>query len=104
MLTFEINDAQLEQRILEKAKTIGKTAQEFLKDLLSKEVQEDVVFDELPFEVPKLDYRLHSSVYNPELLEEEIQFANNESVRPFAHVSDTVEFAKQLRKTAWQRK
>ena len=104
MLTFEINDAQLEHRILEKARIIGKSTQELLKDLLTKAIQEDITLDKLPFEVPKLDYRNHSSIYNPEISEEESLLADDTSVVPFAHVSDTVEFANQLRKTAWQRK
>ena len=104
MLTFEINDAQLEHRILEKARAIGKSAQELLKELLTKAIQEDIALDKLPFEVPKLDYRNHSSIYNPEISEEESLLADDASVMPFAHVTDTVEFANQLRKTAWQRK
>ena len=104
MLTFEINDAQLEHLILEKARAIGKSTQELLKDLLTKAIQEDIALDKLPFEVPKLDYRNHSSIYNPELSEEESLLADDASIMPFAHVSDTVEYANQLRKTAWQRK
>jgi hypothetical protein len=104
MLTFEINDAQLEHRILEKARAIGKSTQELLKELLTKAIQEDIALEKLPFEVPKLDYRNHSSIYNPEISEEESLLADNASVMPFAHVSDTVEFANQLRKTAWKRK
>lgn len=38
MLTFEINDAQLEHRILEKARAIGKSTQELLKDLLTEAI------------------------------------------------------------------
>jgi hypothetical protein len=104
MLTFEINDAQLEHCILEKAHAIGKSAQELLKEILTKAIQEEVALEKLPFDEPKLDYRNHSSIYNPELSEEEILLADDASVTPFAHVSDTVEFANQLRKTAWQRK
>ncbi|MDZ7896761.1 MAG: hypothetical protein U5N85_01850 [Arcicella sp.] len=106
MLTFEINDAQLEHRILEKARAIGKSTQELLKEILSNAIQEDITLEKLPFEVPKLDYRNHSSIYNPELSEEEEEYllTQDASVMPFAHVSDTVEFANQLRKTAWQRK
>ena len=104
MLTFEIDDAQLERRILEKAQAIGKSAQELLKDILTKAIQEEVTLETLPFEVPKLDYRKHSSIYNPELSEEESLLADDASVMPFAHVSDTVEFANQLRKIAWRRR
>ena len=36
MLTLEINDARLEQKILEKARTIGKSVQELLKDFVEE--------------------------------------------------------------------
>lgn len=104
MLILEINDARLEQKIVEKARKIGKSVQEMLKDIVVEKIQEEVSLETLPFEVPKLDYRNHSSIYNPELTEEESLLADDASVTPFAHVSDTVEFAKQLRKTAWRRK
>lgn len=104
ILTFEINDAQLEHRILEKAHAIGKAAQELLKDILIKAIQEEAALEKLPFDVPKLDYRNHSSMYSPELSEEEILLADDAAVTLFAHVSDTVEFVNQLRKTAWKRK
>lgn len=104
MLILEINDASLEQKIVEKARKIGKSVQEMLKDIVVEKIQEEVSLETLPFEVPKLDYRNHSSIYNPELTEEESLLADDASVTPFAHVSDTVEFAKQLRKQAWKRK
>ena len=100
MLTFEINDAQLEQRILEKAKTIGKTAQEFLKDLLTKEIQKEVILDKLPFEVTKLDYRKYIKIIDEPL-------ANDDDIDDtpiFQNGIDTVTFAKQLREQAWKRK
>ncbi len=99
MLTFEINDAQLEHRVLEKARAIGKSTQEFLKDLLTKAIQEDIVLDELPFEVPKLDYRQYIKIIDEPLDDDAI-----DDTPIFQNGIDTVVFANQLRKTAWKRK
>ncbi|MBB3842410.1 putative nucleotidyltransferase [Runella defluvii] len=102
MLTIEIEDAQLEQRIAKKAKAIGKSVQEFIKELVAENVTES---DELGFEIPRLDVRQHARIYKPELTEEEeIELAKNPDVRPFSHVTDTVEFARQLRQNTWKRK
>lgn len=98
MLTFEINDAQLEHRILEKARAIGKSTQELLKDLLTKAIQEDIALDRLPFEVPKLDYRQYIKIIDEPLGDDVIDDAPI-----FQNGIDTVEFANQLRKTAWKR-
>ena len=67
MLTLEINDARLEQKILEKARAIGKSVQELVQDIVAEKMQADETPETLPFHVPKLDYRNHSSIYNPEL-------------------------------------
>ena len=99
MLTFEINDAQLEHRILEKARTIGKSTQELLKELLTKAIQEDIALDKLPFEVPKLDYRQYIKIIDEPLGDEVIDDAPI-----FQNGIETVEFAKQLREQAWKRK
>lgn len=99
MLTFEINDAQLEHRILEKARAIGKSTQELLKELLTKAIQEDIALEKLPFEVPKLDYRQYIKIINEPLGDEVI-----DDVPIFQNGIETVEFANQLRKTAWKRK
>lgn len=98
MLTFEINDAQLEHRILEKARSIGKTAQELLKDLLTKAIQEDIALEKLPFEVPKLDYREHISIIDNKLTEEEELLANDSSVKVFSHIQDSAKYVHDLRR------
>ena len=99
MLTFEINDAQLEHRILEKARAIGKSTQELLKELLTKAIQEDIMLDKLPFEVPKLDYRQYIKIIDEPLGDDVI-----DDVPIFQNGIETVEFAKQLREQAWKRK
>ena len=99
MLTFEINDAQLEHQILEKARAIGKSTQELLKQLLTKAIQEDIMLDKLPFEVPKLDYRQYIKIIDEPLGDDVI-----DDVPIFQNGIETVEFAKQLREQAWKRK
>ena len=104
MLTLEINDARLEQKILEKARSIGKSVQELLKDIEAEKIQADDTSETLPFDVPKLDYRKYVRIYDPQQTEEEINESNEPSVNPFSHVTDTVTYARQLRKDAWERK
>jgi hypothetical protein len=100
MLILEINDARLEQKILEKARSIGKTVQELLKDFVVEKIQEEEIEEKIPFEIPKLDYRNYISIidYNIEN-EDEI---NDKPV--FQNGIDTIEFAKQLREKGWKRK
>ncbi len=100
MLTIQIDDAQLEQRIVEAAKAIGQTAQEFLRDLAFRETK---TTNKLPFEVPRLDIRAHSRIYAPELTDEESTLADDPSVKPFSHVTDTVTFSRQLRAKSWRK-
>jgi hypothetical protein len=97
MLTIQIDDAQLEQRIVETAKAIGQTAQEFLKDLAMRETK---TITKLPFEIPRLDYRNHITIIDYELEDEE----SIDDAPLFQNVGDTIEFAKKLREEAWQRK
>ena len=104
MLTLEIDDARLEQMIVEKARTIGKSVQDLVKEIISEKIEKDENRETLPFDVPKLDYRKYAHIYDPQLTEEELLLADDPSVKPFSHVTDTVEFARQLRKDAWQRK
>ena len=100
MLILEINDARLEQKILEKAQSIGKSVQELMKDFVVEKIQEEEKEEQLPFDVPKLDYRKYISIIDYDLEnEDEIDdkpiFQNN---------IETIELAKQLRQKAWQRK
>ena len=100
MLTLEINDAQLEQKILEKARSIGKSVEELMKDFVVEKIQEEEKEEQLPFDVPKLDYRKYISI---------IDYGNEDEDeiddKPiFQNGIETLEFAKQLRQNAWQRK
>ena len=52
MLTLEINDARLEQKISEKARAIGKSVQELLKDFIVEKFQEEEKPETLPFHIP----------------------------------------------------
>ena len=100
MLTLEINDARLEQKILKKARSIGKSVQELMKDFVVEKIQEEEKEEQLPFDVPKLDYRKYISI---------IDYGNEDEDeiddKPiFQNGIETLEFAKQLRQNAWQRK
>lgn len=99
MLILEINDASLEQKIVEKARKVGKSVQEMLKDIVVEKIQEEVSLETLPFKVPKLDYRQYIKIIDEPLGDEAIDDAPI-----FKNDIDTVEFAKQLRKQAWKRK
>lgn len=103
MLTIQITDTDLEQRIVERAKAIGKSVQQLAQELLSNQLIDSD--EELGFEVPRLDVRQHARTYTPEIsAEEEAELAKNPDVKLFAHVTDTVAFAKQLRNNSWKRK
>lgn len=98
MLTIEINDAQLEQKIIKKAQKIGKSVQDLFKDWIIEETQTET---KLPFEIPKLDYKKHIRTYNPSFTEEDLENINDSTMEPFTHVKDTLTFSKELRKKAW---
>ncbi len=94
MLTIQIDDAQLEQRIIEKAKSIGQTAQEFLRDLA---VRETTKKDKLPFDVPRLDPALYAQVIDFGIDDENL---NRETVTLFAQVGDAGQYIHNLRRQA----
>lgn len=96
MLTIQIEDAQLEQRVAKKAKAIGKSVQEFIKELVAENVGET---DELGFEIPRLDVRQHVRIIQNELTEEEErELAQNPDVKPFAHIIDAAKHVHDLRR------
>ena len=97
MLTLEINDARLEQKILEKARSIGKSVQELVKDIVAEKMQDDETPETLPFEVPKLDYRKYVRI-----IDEPVDDAVDDTPL-FQNGIDSVTFAKQLREQAWKR-
>jgi len=94
MLTLEINDARLEKKILEKARTIGKSVQELLNDFVVEKIQEDEKQDKLPFEFTKLDYRKHIKIIDYGIDDEEL---SKEKTPLFSDIGDTAEYVHNLR-------
>jgi hypothetical protein len=92
MLTIQIDDAQLEQRIVEAAKAIGQTAQEFLRDLAMRETK---TITKLPFEIPRLDPALYAQTIDFGIDDENL---NKETITLFAQVHDAGEYIHNLRK------
>jgi hypothetical protein len=97
MLTFQIKDAQLEARILEKARTFGKTAQQFLNDIVLKELNDDVI-EKLPFEIAHLDWREHSHIIDYQLTKEETGLAEEPSAKLFSHITDSAKYVHDMRR------
>lgn len=97
MLTIHIEDAQLEARILEKARTFGKSAQQFLNDIVLKELNEETT-EKFPFEIPRLDYREHGYIYTPEFTEEELSLPDDPSIKPFSHITDSAKYVHDMRR------
>ena len=97
MLTLEINDARLEQKIIEKARVIGKSVQDLVKEIISEKIEEDENPETLPFDVPKLDYRKYVRIID-EPVDDTI-----DDTPVFQNGIETIEFAKQLREQAWKR-
>ena len=95
MLTIQISDKRLENRIAERAKQIGKTAQELVESLLAENLGES---EEDAFVFPKLDPMKHSSVIDYHIQDSD-EF---EKVRLFEGVDDSVEYVKKLREKAWR--
>ena len=99
MLTLEIDDARLEQMILEKARTVvGKSVQDLVKEIISEKIEKDENRETLPFDVPKLDYRKYVRIID-EPVDDTI-----DDTPVVQNGIETIEFAKQLRKDAWRRK
>ena len=94
MLTLEINDARLEQKILEKARSIGKSVQELMKDFVVEKIQEEEKEEKLPFDVPKLDYRKYISIIDYGIEDEDI---SKENTPLFSDVKDSAKYVHNLR-------
>lgn len=64
----------------------------------------EIIPKKLPFDVPKLNVQDYATVYDPQLSEKELEADDDSSIQPFSHVTDTVKYARKLRKDAWQMK
>jgi len=90
MLLIQIEDVQLEKRIEAQARQAGQTTQEFVREVLAATVPVDAL--------PRLNPLEYGRVLNVELPETD----ELDRVRPFAEVTDSVNFVKELRKKAWR--
>ena len=96
MITVQIDDISLEQHITNRAKMIGKTAQQFVRDMLSDNLG---VSESNDFVIQKLDYKKHSKViFNQLTEEEEAMVAANPSVKLFSHIEDSAEYVHTIRR------
>lgn len=101
MLTYQVENPQLEQRILTKARSIGQTVQQFITDSLLERLEKS---NEHDFVVPRMDIREHSYVYAPLISEEEQkEISLNPDIKPFSDIENVEKFARELRKKAWQK-
>jgi hypothetical protein len=92
MLTVQIDDASLEQLIYTKARAIGKTTQQFVKDLLTKSLNET---QELGFTIPHLDYREHIKTIDFDIKDDQI---SKENTPLYSQIGDAGEYVHQLRR------
>jgi hypothetical protein len=101
MLTYQVENPQLEQRILKKARSIGQTVQQFITDSLLERLEKS---NENDFQIPKMDIREHSYIYTPLISEEEQKEIDKiPGNKPFSDIDNTEEFARELRTKAWQK-
>jgi hypothetical protein len=101
MLTYQVENPQLEQRILKKARSIGQTAQQFITDSLLERLEKS---NENDFDIPRMDIREHSYVYTPSISEEEQkEMVQYPDIKPFSDIKDTEQFARELRTKAWKK-
>lgn len=92
MLTVQINDAQLEQRLLDEARTTGKTTQEVVEELLT------ALLPTLNY--PHLDPHKHGYVLDNPSASGGEQMGD---VALFSQVDDAADFVSEQRKIAWRR-
>lgn len=97
MLTIQITDTDLEQRIVERAKAIGKSVQQLAQELLANQLIDSD--EELGFEIPRLDVRQHAQIIDiPLTAEEEELLAQNPDVKPFSHIKDAAKYVHDIRR------
>jgi hypothetical protein len=101
MLIYQVENPQLEQRILKKARSIGQTVQQFITDSLLERLEKSTEND---FVIPQMDIREHSYIYTPSISEEEQkEMEQAPDNKPFNDIKDVEGFARELRKKAWQK-
>jgi hypothetical protein len=100
MLTIQIEDHQLERRLIQKARASGKSVQELARELIAGQLAEP---DALDFEIPRMDVRQHTRVIDTPLTEEEeALLAENKEIKLFSQVKDSARYVHQLRRKSAQ--
>lgn len=97
MLTININDIHLEKRIAEKARLIGKSSHEIVKDLLFNALSgtnEGVYYQKLK----AID---HGYIIGPSVDE---NISDTKEVSLFSHVEDSEKYVEDIRKNSWRKK
>ncbi len=94
-----IENPELGKRIEDRAAETGKTVEEYLESLYKEETKEnDSTKEQLPFFVPKLDWREHIKVIDYDLENEDL--IDDKPV--FQDVEDSVEYVRNLRNKEWK--
>ena len=96
MLTIKINNSNLEKRITEEARLVGKSTQEVIEDLLRNALPEKR--DELIYQ--KLTPKAFGYILNANI---DVELPLDETVSLFADVDNSAEYVKKLRKTSWRK-
>lgn len=99
-----IENPELGRKIERRAEALGKTVEEFLQSLVENEMDEsDSSQEQLPFHVPKRDWREDAVIINYALTDEELKIAEDTSVTAFSHITDSAEYIhNQRRKRRFQ--
>ena len=95
MLTVKIKDKRLEERITERAQRFGKNTQDYVNELLAlvlPDTQANLSFK-------RLNAEEHGYVLN--FGEDGIDL--NKDAAPFAEITDTETYTKELRRKAWRK-
>lgn len=97
MLTIQIEDTRLEERLTQKARATGTTVAQLVCDLVAGQLEDPD--DDLGFDIPRLDVRDHARVISmPLTSEEEEALAQNPDVKPFSHITDAAKYIHDLRR------
>ena len=94
MLIIQVNDTQLEARLVQRAQMTGKPAHQIAEELLTEALDQ---LAPVQLSVPKLDPKQHSR-----LLQFDVE-PSTDDAPTFGHISDTAQFASALRRNAWKR-
>ena len=96
MITVNINDSHLEKSIIDKARLIGTTTEEIVKDLLLKA---------LPLAKEHFSYQKLNPKENGYIIDFEVDddITSVKDIPLFTQVDNTAKYTETLRKNAWRK-